>query len=212
MEPQCTCQETRHHPQRDHEDCHRLPETHPNGVPPGIIWHRTSCPTQGKLYTHRLVSKALQDPNHLLHKLVSDSRDLGRQRLPSRRPFSRHSASPDGSNFNTLQAWRTSWQQTPQPPPPQLSVTPNTSLPPGADLPRKDWATLNRLRTGVGQFNANMHRWGLRPSAACPCGAEEQTAHHIIHECPTFPPPNDLDLVNPNPNKVSWLQRLSDTA
>ena len=124
-------------------------------------------------HTHRLVSKASQDPNHLLHKLVSDSRDLGRQRLPSRRPFSRHSASLGGSDFNTLQAWRTSWQQTPRPPPPQLSVTQNTSSPPDADLPRKDWATLNRLRTGVGRFNANMHRWGLRPSAACPCRAEE---------------------------------------
>ena len=94
-------------------------------------------------YTHRLVSKASQDPNHLLHKLVSDSQDLGRQRLPSRRSFSRHSSSTGGSDFNTLQAWRTSWQQTPRPP--QLSVTPNTRLPPGADLPRKDWATLNRL-------------------------------------------------------------------
>ena len=121
-------------------------------------------------YTHRLVSKTLQDPHHLLHNNVSGSTDLGRQRLPSRRPFSRHSASLSGSNFNLLQAWRTNWQQTPRPA--QLTISPNTSLPPGADLSRKNWSTLNRLRTGVGRFNANMHRWGLRPSAACPCGAE----------------------------------------
>ena len=72
-------------------------------------------------YIYRLVSKASQDPNHLVHKLVSDSQDLGRQRLPSRRPFSRHSASIGGSDYNTLQAWRTSWQQTPRPPPPTFS-------------------------------------------------------------------------------------------
>ena len=131
--------------------------------PPGIVRHCTGAAAlRRENYTHILVSKASQDPNHLLHKLVSDSQDLGRQRLPSRRPFSRHSASIAGSDYNTLQAWRTSWQQTPRPP--QLSVTPNTRLPPGADLPRKDWTTLNRLRTGVGRFNANMHRWGLRPS------------------------------------------------
>ena len=59
-------------------------------------------------HTHRLVTKASQDPNHLLHNLVSGSHKLGRQRLPSRCPFSRHSASLVGSNFNTLQAWRTS--------------------------------------------------------------------------------------------------------
>ena len=35
---------------------------------------------------------------------------------------------------------------------------------------------------------------------------------HIIHECPTFPPPNDLDLNDLSPDAESWLQRLSDIA
>ena len=102
-------------------------------------------------------------------------------------------------------------QETPRPT--QFTVRPNTSLPPGANLPRREWATLNRLRTGVGRFNSNMYRWRLRQSAACICGPIEQTAHPILHECPTLRPPEDtlLDLLNPNPDKVSWLQQLNQT-
>ena len=62
--------------------------------------------------------------------------------------------------------------------------------PPGVDLPRLAWVRLNRLRTGVGRFRSSMHKWGLAPSAACECGAEEQTTDHIILECPMYRAPN----------------------
>ena len=189
MVPQCTRQETRHHPQRDHEDCHRLPETHPNGVPPGFIWHCTSCPTQGKPHT-QTCEQGLAGPEP-----SSTQTCIGLSRpwpptpafLPPVFPPLSISWWPRFQHASNMEYQLAA--DSPTPPPPQLSVTPNASLPPGADLPRKDWATLNRLRTGFGRFNANMHRWGLRPSAACPCGAEEQNAHHIIDECPTFPHP-----------------------
>ena len=212
MEPQCTRQETRHHPQRDHEDCHRLPETHPNGVPPGIIWHCTSCPTQGKPHT-QTCEQGLAGPEPSptqtcigLSKPWSPTPAFLPPVLP---PLSipwwlrfQHASSME----NQLAA------DSPTPPPPTFSHPKYVQAYHRALIFLARIGTLNRLRTGVGRFNANMHRWGLRPSAACPCGAEEQTAHHIIHECPTFPPPNDLDLENPNPDTVSWLQRLSDTA
>ena len=127
-------------------------------------------------HSQRLVNKALLDVKHPLHNLVQNSQ----LDLPSRRPFSRHAATLRGSNVNILDRWRTGWQETPRPT--QFTVCPNTSLPPGANLPRREWATLNRLRTGVGRFNSNMYRWGLRQSAACICGPTEQTAHHILHE------------------------------
>lgn len=51
---------------------------------------------------------------------------------------------------------------------------------PGSDLPRRDWAALNRLRTGHGRSGHIFHKWGLRPSPECDCGQEKQTATHFI--------------------------------
>ena len=63
---------------------------------------------------------------------------------------------------------------------------------PGSDLPRQTWVKLNRLHTGVGRSNADMWRWCLSRSPACDCGADQQTANHIITECPLYRPPNGV--------------------
>ncbi len=89
--------------------------------------------------------------------------------------------------------------------PAHLNIAPNTALPPGAELSRKEWVSLNRLRTGVGCFGVFMYRWGLRQSTACQCGAPEQTAQHLMDECPNFCPPVDLNLCNPGPSTREWL-------
>ena len=81
--------------------------------------------------THSLVNKASLEPRHPLHNLVQTSNSV-RQRLPSRRPFSRHATTLSSSNFNMLEAWRTRWQEIH--PPAQFTVHPNTSMPPGAEL------------------------------------------------------------------------------
>ena len=166
------------------------------------------APLRRELHTHRLVTKASSNPNNLLHDIVEGSVSLGQQRLKSRRPFSHHAAKLRGSDFNICQTWRASWQETPRPA--QLDITPNTTVPPGANLPRREWVSLNRIRTGVGRFNAAMHRWGLRPSAACQCGAPEQTAQHILSECPDLRPPDNVDLTHPTPGTVTWLEHLRD--
>ena len=168
------------------------------------------APMRREHHTHRLVTKASSNPDDLLHDVVEGSVTLGQrhQRLKSRRPFSRHAATLRGSDFNICQTWRTSWEDTQRPA--QLVVTPNTSVPPGANLPRSEWVSLNRIRTGVGRFNAAMHRWGLRPSAACQCGAPEQTAQHILSECPDLRPPDNMDPTHPTPQTVTWLQQLRD--
>jgi len=53
-----------------------------------------------------------------------------------------------------------------------------------------------------------MHKkWGLMPSANCSCGAEEQTADHILASCPLYHPPNGtLGLVALGYDTVEWLQ------
>ena len=56
--------------------------------------------------------------------------------------------------------------------------------PPGMALSRTAWVRLNRLRTGVGSFRSCLYKWGMVPSAACECGAEEQTVGHVVLQCP----------------------------
>ena len=55
------------------------------------------------------------------------------------------------------------------------------------------WVKLNRLRTGVGRFRSDMHKWGLASSAVCECGAAEQTTDHVIRYCPLNRAPTDIN-------------------
>ena len=52
-------------------------------------------------------------------------------------------------------------------------------------LPRREWATCKHVPL---------------------CGPTEQTAHHIIHECPNIQPPENKITNLTNPGAVSWLQ------
>ena len=98
-------------------------------------------------HTAMLVKKAIPDTFHLLHVRVSRAQNLGRQRLRSRRPFSRHAGSLAASDFHLMEKWQNDWQGTTKPT--QLTITPGITIPPGADLPRREWVTLNRLCTGM---------------------------------------------------------------
>ena len=64
--------------------------------------------------------------------------------------------------------------------PKQLTLTLDTTTPPGSNLPRKLWFTLNCLRAGVGRFGAEMYKWGLGTSASCARGAASENAEHIF--------------------------------
>ena len=84
------------------------------------------------------------------------------------------------------------------------------NCPPRREPPKEGVGVIEPVRTGVGRFNAAMHRWGLRPSAACQCGAPEQTAQHILSECPDLRPPDNVDLTHPTPGTITWLEHLRD--
>ena len=90
----------------------------------------------------------------------------------SRYPFYRHVAEHHNCDHDIIEAWNKEWTKHQRPK--QLTITPDTTAPPGSDLPRKLWVILNRLRAGVGRFGAEMHKWGLRTSASCACGAATQ--------------------------------------
>jgi len=51
-----------------------------------------------------------------------------------------------------------------------------------------------------------MHKWGLVPLMNCRCGAEKQTADHILASCPLHHPPNGtLGLAALDDDTVNWL-------
>ena len=113
-----------------------------------------------------------KDPAHPLHELLRNTQHL--TRLRSRHPLRNLVGNLPEEDLRT---------------PESLSdlITAWTSHPPGHDLPRQQWVQLNRLRSGASRFAADLHRWGLRESGACPCGAAAQTCQHVISDCPILP-------------------------
>jgi len=73
-------------------------------------------------------------------------------------------------------------------------------------LPRRFWVRLNCLRTGVGRFCSCLYKWDMASSAACECGAEEQTVNHVVLQCPIHRPPHGLHgLADLDDETIEWL-------
>ena len=109
--------------------------------------------------------------------LYEDVTDHPKARLPSRYPIWRN---PPVEGMSATAAWSDEWAST--------SVV-NRSLvavpsdwPPGGDLPRHLWSTLNRFRTGQGRCAVNLVRWKQSADPRCCCG-ERQTMEHIVNNC-----------------------------
>ena len=160
----------------------QLRQTHSHTSPFCILRNRPSQ-AEKKLCNQQNISPRMGNKEHPLHSLVPDSQSLRPQRLKSRHPFYRHAAEHHNCDHDIIEDWNEEWTKHHRPK--QLTVTPNTATPPGSDLPRKLWVTLNRLRAGVGRFGAEMHKWGHRTSASCACGADTQNAEHLVHLTPS---------------------------
>ena len=90
--------------------------------------------------------------------------------------------------------------------PQDLHFHPRHRHPPGMTLPRRAWVRLNRLRTCVGRFRSCLYKWGMASSAACECGAEEQTVDHVVLQCPIHRPPHGLHgLTVLDDETTEWL-------
>jgi len=55
----------------------------------------------------------------------------------------------------------------------------------------------NRLRTGVGRFGTRLYHRFLLDTPKCICGAEEQSANHIIFDCDIICPPTARKTCGP---------------
>lgn len=156
-----------------------------------------------------LARKAQISESHLLHKIVTETPQ--HMRLKSRRPFATHAQEllrttpTDISKASWVKArWRDQWKSAEPSRLHHYIKDPTDVL--GQHLPRKQWTTLNRLRTGVGRFGAAMQKWGLVDSAHCECGDQLQTVEHIISSCPKHRPPNgDRGLIDLDDDTLDWL-------
>ena len=174
------------------------------GIPPAELRRRQATLT--------LARRALE-PNHLLHHKIISPELRQSRRLKSRHPFV-PAARELLSNLNQLDiraanwtehSWRSEWNNC------------NTRLhhfiynidtsPLGMHFPRRSWVRLNHFRTGVGRFRSSLHNWGMVPCAACDCGAENQTAEHILAHCPLFSPPHGITgLDRLDDDTITWLR------
>ena len=159
----------------------------------------------------RLTKMAMDNPSHLLHDRVSVAVTYANeheQRLKSRRPFSRHAAHLVANNYDPPKAWNDRIDAGP-PFIRSACPPPSPSLPPGADLPRKQWVRLNRLRSGTARVGETLQLWGMQEAASCPCGHPTQTVEHVVTDCVLLKSPGDLTaLCCPNAETRSWLSEL----
>jgi len=82
-------------------------------------------------------------------------------------------------------------------------------LPPGFNLPRKQWIALNRLRTGHGRTGLMLHRWGLKPTPQCDCGHQIQSSRHIVDKCPIRSFPEGIvELNKVTTDAIKWFEEL----
>ena len=122
----------------------------------------------------KLLQKVLA--NHNL-PLVADIVAHPKERLPSRRPIW---LNPPAEDMTAIAAWCVEWSTTDVVNHSLVAVP--SVWPPGHDLPRRTWSTLNRFRTGQGLCAANQVRWGQASDPKCKCG-EIQTMSHIVNDC-----------------------------
>ena len=129
-----------------------------------------------------IAATAKNNSDHLLHHKVTAADAACPQRLVSRRPFSRHAARLSNDNYDPANAWSDRVDSGP----PLIQTAcpqPRPVLPPGADLHRKQWVKLNRLRCGTARVGDTLKLWGAQESATCACGHITQTVHHVVVDC-----------------------------
>ena len=156
----------------------------------------------------KLTATAKNNPEHLLYHKVIAADAACPQRLVSRHPFSRHAVRLSNVNYDPAKVWSDRVESGPpliRPACPQ----PRPVLPPGADLPRKQWVKLNRLRCGTA-IRDTLKLWGAQESATCACGHITQSVQHVVVDCMIHKAPDGFaGLRRPDAATRSWLKDLN---
>ncbi|KAI5730977.1 hypothetical protein M8J77_002861 [Diaphorina citri] len=148
--------------------------------------------------------KIVENQNLPIHGVLADAR-LGR--LISRHAPVETANNLVSSDFDILRQWCIAWDEAAVAEAQHLPCI--ETQPPGFELTRRLWVTLNRIRTKFGKCAANLHKWGLKSSAACDCGAEKQTILHIMQDCPRRRYSGDLkDFSTLNQSAINYINQL----
>ena len=147
----------------------------------------------------------------LLHAALTRLSSVDARLLKSRHPYVPAAqeliSSSDNNNSRAAHwadhQWDAEWADNPT----KLCIfIPNIGTNPGVTLPRTACVRLNHLCTGVGRFRSCLYKWGMASSAACECGAEEQTFDHVVLQCPIHRPPHGLHgLAVLDDETIEWL-------
>ena len=193
--------------------CHWVPASHSIGLPSGSFRHPASWASPPRSDT---LPSQPQLPDHILHGQFHESQNVCRERLKSRYSFVPAARklldSLSEMDVRAAQWTNTKWDMEYSANALSLhAVIPKASSRPlGMGLPRAAWVKLNRLRSGVGRFCSSMYKWGLAPLANCECGASEQTADHIISQCPIHRAPRGMfGLMVLDDETRCWLKSLT---
>ena len=158
-----------------------------SGIQPAELRHQGA--------TLSLANRSSLDPDHILHGQFHESQDVCRERLKSRCSFVLAARkllnSLSEMDVRAAQWTNTKWDMVYSANTSSLHVfIPKASTRPvGMGLPKAAWVKLNRLHSGVGCFCSSMYKLGLALLTYCECGASEQTADHIISQCPIHQAP-----------------------
>lgn len=132
--------------------------------------------------------------------------DLRRMRLVSRNPSLITAENLLRDNFNSNLTWRNEWEAASIQD--LVQITNPTVFPPGYNLPRKLWKSLNRIRCGVGRSQNSLFQWGYSNHPFCDCG-EIQTINHILLHCENRKYNGELeDVYNVSDDFLVWLNNL----
>ena len=158
------------------------------------------------------LARSAMEPGHLLHSALTRPLSANARCLKSRHPFvPPHNIS--SVHLATTTYVRRSGQITngmrSVDNPTRLRIfilDTGTHPPPRMPLPRRAWVWLTCLHTGDRRFRSCLYKWGVASSAACDCGAEEQTVNHVVLQCPIHWPPHGLHgLTVLDDETTEWL-------
>lgn len=154
----------------------------------------------------KIFNKALNNDEIPLHHDIQTP--IG-QRLKSRKPSTNTARELHSNGFDPGIEWNEMWIESNRTSR-IFDFDRHKSTNKEFNLPRKAWLNLNRLRTGHGNCNQMLFKWGFIDDPSCSCGEPQQTMSHILLDCPLYRYNGDIEeIIELNDSAINWLKALN---